>query len=95
MYNLLILPQIYARRILVVLEILGGIFHLIFFICVMATLIVMANRSTNEFVWATSVNNITGWTNPAAAFSIGLLSPVFVLSGTFSTPLQRVMLTAY
>jgi choline transport protein len=82
----LTLLQIYARRILVVLEILGGIFHLLFFICVMATLIVLAKRSTNEFVWATSVNNITGWTNPGAAFSIGLLSPVFVVSGMFLQP---------
>jgi choline transport protein len=47
----------------------------------MATLIVLAKRSTNEFVWATSVNNVSGWTNPAASYSIGLLSPVFVVSG--------------
>jgi choline transport protein len=65
----------------VVLEIIGGVCHLVFFIVVMVTLIVLATRSTNEFVWATSVNNISGWTNPCASFSIGLLSPVFVVSG--------------
>ncbi|KAF2428690.1 amino acid transporter, partial [Tothia fuscella] len=84
MWCFIILPvvcNLYARRILVVLEIMGGIFHLVFFICVMAVLVVMSRRSSNEFVWATSVNNITGWTNPGAAFSIGLLSPVFVVSG--------------
>jgi hypothetical protein len=54
---------------------------LLFFIVFMVTLILLARRSTNEFVWATSINNVSGWTNPVASFSIGLLSPVFSLSG--------------
>jgi choline transport protein len=73
--------QVYARRLLASLEIVGGVCHFVFFFCNVITLGVLAQRSSNHFVWATLVNNVSGWTNPGAAFCIGLLSPTFVLSG--------------
>jgi len=76
-----LLLNIHARKVLVALEIVGGICHFLFFICVMVTLIVLAPRSSNEFVWKTLFNESPGWTNPGAAFCVGLLSPVFVVSG--------------
>jgi choline transport protein len=73
--------QIWARKVLVTLEIIGGVCHLLFFIIVMVVLIVLAPRSSNEFVWKTMIKSSPGWTNPGAAFCIGLLSPTFVVSG--------------
>jgi hypothetical protein len=84
--------QIFARRILVFLEIIGGACHVLFFFVVCITLIVMAPRSTNEFVWATTVNDVSGWTNPGVAFCLGLLSPTFTLAGMFLTNLYFLIL---
>jgi hypothetical protein len=76
--------KIYARRVLIFLEILGGVCHILFFFVIVITLLVMAPRSTNEFVWATTVNDVSGWDNGGVAFCLGLLSPTFVLAGMFS-----------
>jgi choline transport protein len=60
---------------------LGGVCHLIFFFGTIITLIAMAPRSTNDFVWRTLASNISGWSNPGVGFCIGLLAPTFVVSG--------------
>ena len=73
--------NVYARKLLVILELIGGICHFIFFICTVIVLVVMAKRSTNEFVWTTIFNQYSGWTNKCAAFSIGLLTAAFPISG--------------
>lgn len=73
--------NVFARRILVVLEIIGGTCHFLFFIVTVTVLGVMARRSTDEFVWTTIVTENSGWTNPCAAFSIGLLTVAFPVSG--------------
>jgi choline transport protein len=59
----------------------GGVFHLIFFFCVIITLLVLAPRSSNDFVWKTIVSDISGWSNPGVGFCIGLLAPTFVVTG--------------
>jgi choline transport protein len=78
--------KIYARRLLILLELIGGVCHILFFFCFIIPLIMLAPRSSNEFVWETSVNNVSGWSNPGLAFCIGLLSPTFVLTGKFPLP---------
>jgi choline transport protein len=76
-----VLWNIYARRLLVILELIGGVCHIVFFICQVSILGVMARRSTNEFVWETLIHDVSGWENKCTAFSIGLLTVVFPLSG--------------
>ncbi|OCL10710.1 amino acid transporter [Glonium stellatum] len=71
----------YARRTLVALEMIGGICHFLFFIITVVVLGILAPRSTNEFVWTTSVSGISGWDNPGVAFCLGLLVPAFCLAG--------------
>jgi len=73
--------NIYARKVLITLELFGGICHILFFICTVIILVVMAKHSTTDFVFETLVNDQSGWTNPYAAFSIGLLTPVTILTG--------------
>jgi choline transport protein len=60
---------------------IGGVAHLIPFFCVIITLLVLAPRSTNDFVWTTVVSDLSGWSNPGVGFCIGLLAPTFVVSG--------------
>ena len=76
-----VLWNIYARRLLVILELIGGVCHIIFFICTVAVLATMAERSTAEFVFTTIVDDASGWTNPCASFSVGLLTVVFSIAG--------------
>jgi choline transport protein len=76
-----VLWNIYARRLLVILEVIGGICHILFFICTVVILGVMASRSTSEFVWTTLINDVSGWENHCVAFSIGLLTVTFPISG--------------
>jgi len=64
----------YARRLLVALELIGGTFHILFFICIVITLGVLAPRSSNDYVWTTSVSGLSGWNNADVAFCLVLLS---------------------
>ena len=74
--------QIYARRVLIFLEVIGGVCHVVFFFVIIITLLILAPRSTNDFVWNTTVSNVSGWKDPGVAFCLGLLSPTYVLAGT-------------
>lgn len=76
-----VLCNLYARRLLVILELIGGVCHVLFFICTIVILVVMAERSTPAFVFGTLVSDLSGWTNPCAAFSIGLLTVVNPIMG--------------
>ncbi|ERF75937.1 hypothetical protein EPUS_01303 [Endocarpon pusillum Z07020] len=76
-----VICNVHGRRLLAPLEIIGGVCHLLFFICTVVILVVLATRSTAEFVFTTHVNEISGWTNPGVAWCIGLLSTTFPLVG--------------
>ncbi|KAF2840590.1 amino acid permease [Patellaria atrata CBS 101060] len=73
--------NIYARKILPVVEIVGGVCHFIFFICTVVILCVMAPRSTPEFVFKTGVWDQSGWESHGVSWCIGLLSTTFPLVG--------------
>lgn len=74
--------QLYARRLLVTLEIIGGTCHLLFFLITVIILGVLAPQSTNKFVWATGSSGLTGWNSSGVTFCLGLLSPAFAVAGT-------------
>ena len=65
--------NLWFKKVLNVIETAGGIIHVVFFIVSIITLAALARRSTNEFVFETLVDDISGWTNPGVAFGIGLL----------------------
>ena len=64
--------NLYLRKIINYLETIGGIFHVILFVAIVATLCTLAKRSTPEYVFLT-LHTDAGWTNPGIAFSIGML----------------------
>lgn len=74
--------QLFARRLLVAIEITGGLFHFLFFIATVITLGVLVPRNSNSFVWSLSVSGLTGWNNSGVTFCLGLLSPAFAVAGT-------------
>jgi choline transport protein len=73
--------NLYFKRLLNTFETIGGITHVVFFIVSIATLTALARHSTNEFVWQTLVNDISGWTNPGVAWGLGLLTMTVPLVG--------------
>ena len=52
--------NLYFKRLLNTFEIIGGITHIVFFIVSIATLTALARHSTNQFVWQTIVDDISG-----------------------------------
>lgn len=73
--------NVFARKALPSLEIIGGIAHIVFLIVVVVVLVVLAPRSSAEFVFKTSVSGLSGWDNYGVSWCIGLLSATFPLGG--------------
>ncbi|KAL2867846.1 putative amino acid permease [Aspergillus lucknowensis] len=73
--------NIYARRLLSAVEVLGGIIHIVFFPAVLVTLIVLGSRNSSEWVWTHFENSMSGWHNDGVIWSVGLLTAVYTLSG--------------
>lgn len=84
MWSTLIFPMlanIYGRKLLKPVEIVGGAIHLIGWPIAVATLLALGPRSPSEFVFKTFVSGLSGWTNSGVVFSIGLLTPTFAIAG--------------
>jgi hypothetical protein len=73
--------NLYFRQLLNVFELVGGIFHIIFFITSIITLVVLASRSTVDFVFNTLTTGLSGWNNPGVCWGLGLLTLTFSISG--------------
>jgi choline transport protein len=85
MWGLIVIPflcNLWFRQLLNTFELLGGIFHIIFFIASIITLAVLARRSTLDFVFNTLTTGQSGWTNPGVSWGLGLLTLTFAISGT-------------
>jgi choline transport protein len=76
-----IIINIFARKLLPSLEVIGGITHIVFFIAWVVTLAALAPRSSAEFVFATNSFGLSGWSNEGVQWCVGLLSAVFPLGG--------------
>jgi len=84
MWLFIIVPlvfNLYFKKLLNTFETIGGITHVVFFIVSIITLTALSRRSTNEFVWQTLVNDLSGWTNSGVAFGLGLLTMTVPLVG--------------
>ncbi|ORY19759.1 GABA permease [Clohesyomyces aquaticus] len=75
------LGNFWFRKLLNPLEAVGAICHVVFFIVSIITLVVLAQRSTVEYVFHTLTHDVSGWTNPAVAWGIGLLTVTYPLTG--------------
>jgi choline transport protein len=73
--------NLWFRKLLNVFEAAGGIFHFVFFIVSIITLVVLAKRSTNEYVFQTLTHGESGWENPGVCWGLGLLTVSFSVLG--------------
>ena len=80
-----VLGNVYGRRLLKAVEIMGGVLHIVFFVVTITTLAVMARRSTAKFVFTESFFGQSGWESEGVQWCIGLLSITSVLTGA-ATP---------
>lgn len=76
-----VVVNIFARRVLPSLEVIGVVTHLGFFLVWVITLACLAPKSTSEFVFTTNSFGISGWSNEGVQWCVGLLSAVFPLGG--------------
>ena len=84
MWAVLLIPiiiNIFARRLLPLIEILVGIMHVVFLPVAIAIFVTLAPRNPNAFVWDTFVSGLSGWENPGVVFSVGLLGVISPFSG--------------
>jgi choline transport protein len=91
MWGFILVPVIFNfwfRKLINAIELLGGLFHFIFFIVSVITLIVSAQRSTPDFVFKTLTRGESGWDNPGVSFGLGLLTITYSVSGQPWYPLQ-------
>lgn len=71
--------NLYLRRILAILETIGGVTHVIFFIVSITVLTTMAERSTAKFVFTTVVSGVSGWENPGICWNLGMAPLILAL----------------
>ena len=84
-YAILPIPlfcNIFARRVLQPLELVGGALHIGLFIAFIAVLVATTpTYSTSHFVFDTTFTGISGYSSPGIQWCIGLLSGAFPLAG--------------
>jgi amino acid transporter len=73
--------NIFARKTLKAIEIIGAILHTIFFVVFVVVLITLGGRNSAEYVFTANSGGVSGWENPTIQWCIGLLSAVFPLTG--------------
>ncbi|OCK80086.1 amino acid transporter [Lepidopterella palustris CBS 459.81] len=73
--------NVYARKVLVVVEMFGGIIHVAFFIATVVTLAVMGQRSSASYVFTSSSFGLSGWSNNGVEWCLGLLTSTSLLTG--------------
>ena len=81
LFTIPVIINIFSRKALAPLEVVGGVTHIVFFIAWIVTLVCLAPRSSSEFVFETTLTGVSGWTNPGVQWCIGLLSAVFPVGG--------------
>jgi len=75
------LGNLWLRKIINTLEMIGAICHVGFFFASIVTLAVLGKKSTTDYVFHTLTSDVSGWTNSAVAWGIGLLTITYPLTG--------------
>ncbi|KAE9403296.1 putative amino acid permease [Gymnopus androsaceus JB14] len=72
--------NVFAVKLIPIIELLAGILHPVLFVALLVPLVVLAPRSTNEFVWTELVNESGGYSD-GVSWCIGLLTVAYSFSG--------------
>lgn len=65
------------------IELIGGICHVVFYVMVLVTLVVLAPRSSASFVFTEFVNG-GQWASDGVSWCVGLLTVVYCFVGEHS-----------
>jgi len=77
--------NVYLISILPMIQLIGGIFHVAFFVMLIVPLILLSPRSTADFVF-TGIVNEGGWKSNGVSWCIGLLTVVYCFLGGKPSP---------
>jgi hypothetical protein len=75
------LVNIYGIKIVPTLQMIGGIMHIIFFIAIIVPVILLARRSTAEFVFTELLISEGGWQSGGVAWCLGMLTVTYCFLG--------------
>jgi hypothetical protein len=84
MWALIIVPFIFNlwfRKLLNAFETVGGLCHICFYVISIITLVALAKKSSNEFVFKTLTQGQSGWENLGVTWGLGLLTITFSING--------------
>jgi amino acid transporter len=77
--------NVFAVRSLPLLQLLGGLMHVVFFIVLVVPLVLLSPRSTPGFVF-TELLNQGGWSSDGVSWCLGMLTVTYCFTGkTFIT----------
>ncbi|GIC92864.1 putative amino acid permease [Aspergillus udagawae] len=72
--------NVFAARILPLLQLLGGLMHVVFFIVLIVPLVLLSPRSTPDFVF-TELLNQGGWSSDGVSWCLGMLTVTYCFIG--------------
>lgn len=72
--------NVYGIRLLPAIQLMGGLCHVIFFFCLVIPLILLAPRSTPDFVFTQLINQ-GGWSSDGISWCVGLLTVTYCFMG--------------
>ncbi|KAJ5166315.1 uncharacterized protein N7482_005096 [Penicillium canariense] len=75
------LVNIYGIKIMPALQMLGGIMHITFFIVLVIPIILLARRSTPQFVFTELLTAEEGWQSHGIAWCLGMLTVTYAFLG--------------
>lgn len=78
--------NVYAIKILPLVQLFGGIMHVTFFVALIVPLVLLAPRSTPEFVFTELVNE-GGWKSNGVSWCLGMLTVTYCFIGKSEEPL--------
>ncbi|KAK5119709.1 hypothetical protein LTR85_007285 [Meristemomyces frigidus] len=73
--------NIFARKTLRLIEIIGAVMHFLFLIVFVVVLPTLGGRNSASYVFFGNSGGVSGWDNSTIEWCIGLLSAVFPLTG--------------
>jgi choline transport protein len=76
--------NVWGIKLLPLIELIGGICHVAFFIALLVPLVTLAPRSSADFVFRTLLNE-GGWNSDGISWCIGLLTVTFCFVGELLT----------
>lgn len=80
--NLVVLSiNVWCIKLLPLIQLLAGICHVAFFVALLVPLVVLAPKSSAEFVFTRLINDQSGWTNPVITWCLGLLTVTWCFVG--------------